>query len=148
MGVVPATFRVVHKSEALSMANAVYQEVVGDDGFTPKDWLEVNDIDHFLGKLVAPQKNTILHDYISEIYSYHMKYIIDKHLPYEVIDSIIDLFETYDPDNLEYKKLSLQYSDYEVDYKELEARDKHGEIVDFRLVDELGYSFLKLLKKA
>ncbi|SEL31519.1 HNH endonuclease [Paenibacillus sp. OK003] len=136
-----SSLRKMHKSEALSMANLVYQEMMGtDNSFSPQQWIDYHEVDVF-PKAFKPHRWTLLHDYISELYKFQLYYPIDKHEPYEVIESLIDLFNTYCPDNPEFKKYSYQYSEYIVDKRNSVVKDKEGNGVDYRIIDELGYNF-------
>nr|URJ56600.3 HNH endonuclease signature motif containing protein [Paenibacillus polymyxa] len=126
------------------MASIVFENTIGNyANFTPQEWVEGLD---FLPKAFKPHKRTLLHDYISDLYYSYFEYPIDKHLAYEPIENIIDLFKTYDPENSEYHKLSQQYTEFDIDKDNLRAKDKLGQIVDDQIIDNLGYSLLSTFR--
>lgn len=53
-----------------------------------------------------------------------MNYLIDQHLPIEVIESIIELFTTYSPNDKEFKRILSKYKCFTIDLVELRAIDQ------------------------
>ncbi|WP_281884191.1 HNH endonuclease [Paenibacillus sp. YYML68] len=138
--------RIVNKYEVITMAGVVFSECDGVSSYSPKDWIEYIGI-NYINKVIKPHKRTLLHDYIAAIYEYHMNYLINKHLPIEVIENIIELFTTYSPDDKEFKRILSKYREFKIDFVELEAIDQSGNVVDYRSLDGMGSHFYNLFEE-
>ncbi len=113
---------------AYNMASQLFMETDGINSFSPLEWIEFENID-VVAKMIKPHKKTILHDYIESVYIMHDSYLIDKHFSKEVIEEMIQIFDSY-----EYRSKRVQQ--LIDDYTELQ--DDNADSTEF---DELGYKF-------
>lgn len=86
-----------HGNEAVKFASQVIEELEGINQLQVAEWIEYDNVP-LLEKCAKPHKKTLLHDYIDFIYYAHYDYLLDKHFPMIVINSLIELLEFYQVD--------------------------------------------------
>lgn len=129
MSKIKRDIRVIDLYEAYSVAGEVIAELDGEYSYSPLDWIDYVDFD-YLPFVIKPQRFTLLHNYITDVYMYHLSYLIDKHFSEEVIEKILKVFDTYEFETNELNDFKEQYSDLQ----DIES--------DFREYDELAYRLL------
>ncbi|UOQ84645.1 MULTISPECIES: HNH endonuclease [Bacillaceae] len=127
-----------HGNEAINMASHVIAELYGLNDLTIENWIFYADVD-FLSICAKPRKKTILHEYIEYIYFTNYDYMLDKHFPMEVINTLTGLLDFY---NIDYTILgkfdNVGKTDDELNPEEFEeAEDYARELFDF-FMDELS----------
>ncbi|MDW5525275.1 hypothetical protein CKN63_13175 [Carnobacterium divergens] len=84
-------------NEALSSAAHMVLELYGLNDLQVDNWLGYDEV-NLLDKVYKPHKETLLHDYINFIYFYNYEYLLDKHFPMEVINSLVAILKIYNVD--------------------------------------------------
>lgn len=90
-------FNTTHGDTVIQMASQVIDELHGINEYDLQQWIEYHDI-NYLEKCSSPHKKTLLHNYIESIYDSHIDYLLDKHFPMEVINTLLDIFDFYKVD--------------------------------------------------
>ncbi|PIJ98007.1 HNH endonuclease [Lysinibacillus sphaericus] len=93
------------------MAAHMVNELAGINELSVSSWLEYEDID-WIGKCSKPFRKTLLHDYINFIIIEQYEYLLEKHLPIEIIKSLTSIMQKYGVDyshlgNVEFSKLEI-----------------------------------------
>lgn len=84
-------------NEAIRFASQVISELENINQFDLEHWVEYYDV-NVMDFCAKPQKFTLLHAYIKDIYVFQIDYILDKHFPMEAINSLTRLLDFYDID--------------------------------------------------
>lgn len=93
------------------MAHQLFIEVDNGNCYSPKEWIGYHDI-NFLDIVFVPNRKTLLHHYINDVYEFHLGYLLDKHFPREVIDNLISIFGNYEFSNSSIKNTIDNYKKY------------------------------------
>lgn len=110
-------------NEAIGFASQVILELDNINEFNLEKWVYYNNI-NVLDFCARPQKFTLLHEYIKDLYIFHNDYLLDKHFPMEVINNLTKLLDFY---NIDYSTVGefeyIGFSDDELPIDYLIAED-------------------------
>lgn len=120
-------------NESLISAAHIIHELKGLNNLDIKNWFEYDQID-WINKCFKPSRRTILHEYINFIYSFQYEYLLDKHFPMELINTLSDLMDRYD---IDYSHLG------KADFIGLNDDEIFSEELNFEDIEKYGYSLLK-----
>ncbi|WP_416151143.1 HNH endonuclease [Salipaludibacillus sp. HK11] len=81
-------------NEAIQLASQVILELDNINELNIENWIFYNDID-VMDFCAKPKKFTLLNEYITEIYIFGYEYLLDKHFPMSVINSLTNILEFY-----------------------------------------------------
>lgn len=114
--------RNVNMDFAISIA-AYIIEMLQEDYLDVNNWFKYYDVlEIALKKWKKPEKETLVHCYIKDLYLNSLDYTLDKHFPVEVIDEIQNLLENYNVDYSTIGKIDIsglpfdEYTDELRDY--------------------------------
>lgn len=120
--------RVTDYYETYKMAVQMFIEVEGVNAYSPKEWIDYHEI-NYIEKIYNPSRRTLLHEYIEDVCKFQFSYLLDKHFPREVIDSLRKIFETYEYTDSELENLNAEYDEYCEDNEYDDGGDS-GEKID------------------
>ena len=122
--------RITDYYETYNMAVQLFLEVEGVNGYSPAEWIDYHSI-NYIEKVYKPFKKTLLHEYIDYVYYFQIDYLLDKHFPREIIDSLRKIFNNYKIEDKELEKLNNEYDKYcEDDEYEYDGDGDSGEQIE------------------
>lgn len=99
--------------ESFEMAVQMFLEVEGENSYSPTDWIDYHKID-YLSTIIKPQRKTLLHSYIHDVYYWNMGYFLGKHESESVINSIIKVCDAYEFKDDKLLALKEKYFKYKI----------------------------------
>ncbi|KAB2364218.1 hypothetical protein F8517_25270 [Bacillus thuringiensis] len=110
---------------AITLAAQVVMELDNINELDVRNWIDLYEID-IKEFCVKPQKFTILHQYIEDIYVFGVDYILDKHFPGSVIGELIPIFDFYKVDYSCVGKLNEEWLKEECSGESFEESEEYA----------------------
>ena len=115
-----------HGTNAIMNASQVILELEGINGQLLSDCIDPTEVS-FIQKCAKPNKKTILHDYIEDVYYFQLEYVLDKHFPMEIIKDLKELLDFYHVDFSELGDFQyFEYEDEDLDYEETIVAEEYA----------------------
>ncbi len=105
------SLRITDYYEVFNMATQLFIEVNNENYYSPKEWIDYHGID-YLDIVFVPKRKTLLHHYINDVYEFHLGYLLNKHFPRELIDSLIEIFKNYKYSDSSVENMIYSYNKY------------------------------------
>lgn len=104
---------------AISIASFIIQSLNGDTDIS--DWFEYYDVlERAIEKWQKPQRKTLIHEYIEDLFLDSQNYMLDKHFPVGEISQMQHLLEYYNVDYSSIGKIDVSELPYDECTDELE----------------------------